>query len=175
MVLNEFAVPLETKINYPPAKGGPAQDARNITLYAPSVRSLRIVAPVKQAFMKAMMSSAGDNELSEDEKKKVKAARKKRKDSKKAKKTANTVPKNEPGEDAMDAETILTVIMASNDIDYADFLESVVEILKTFELARIDGEAQVTDSFLDQLPLEELENIAGEYLANFITPSALRG
>ena len=174
MVSNQFVVPLVMKINYPSAKDGQAIDARNITLYAPSVRSLRIVAPVKQAFMKAMMSNAGDTQLTEDEKKKVKAARAERKKAKKAKKTPNTVPKKEPEDDAMDAETILTIMMASSDIDYADCLACVIEILKAEELALIDGEARVTDSFLDQLPLEELENIAGEYLANFITPSALR-
>ena len=157
MVTSQTSFTLTAQIKYP-GKDGHVEAARNIVLFAPTVRSMKAVAPIKQMFMQAIISSLdaleGLGEIAE--KQEIK----------------NTVEKKEKDK-GLDGESICQMLCLSEKIKYDEFLTKFIDILLNPALALIDGEVQLTGSFLDQLPMDELEGLVGEYLANFIAPSAM--
>lgn len=152
-----FPIPEGVKLNYTKAGEATVLEAKNIILYAPHVRSLKTVAPLKQEFIRAIMSQSATVQSPEMQQL-----------------VQEVHDKNEVGEkEGLKASEIMTIIGASKETDLTSFLEQFMKVLKDPQLARIDGEEDIKDSFLTKLPVEVLENIAGEYLANFIAPSVI--
>lgn len=88
------------------------------------------------------------------------------------------VPKGE--ESDVDPETvetpsgtdIITMLAISQDVDLPDVLDTAARLF-TAGVAFVDGEAKLTRPLLDKMSQEDLEGMAGEYLANFTVASAL--
>ena len=160
MVKSEFAfaLPEGVKLTYTRAGEASIAEARNILLFAPNVRSLQTVAPLKQSFIRAVMSQ--NSKMDKEQLKELLAL--------KAQMDTEVDTKEN-----LKADELMAMIAGSSEIDFTKFLESFVKVLKDPQIALIDGEATITDAFLSKMPLTVLETITGEYLANFIAPSVM--
>ena len=155
MLKSQVNYQLESVIKYP-ASDGIVNEAKFIALYPPTVRSLKDIAPIKQMFMRVMMNM-GSTGLTDAEREAVETAR------------TSSSTKVEVNEAEMFCQA-----MAASEEDYTLFLNKFQQVLLNTSVAKIDGEQPVTDSFMHQLQLHELEALAGEYLSNFIAPSAMK-
>ena len=153
MVKNDFNFKLKSEVKYT-GKDGSVLTAGFIRLCAPTVRSLSVVAPIKQTFMRCIMDTT--NGISKEELERISNA---------------PIPDEPVSKKDMEGGMIITMVTANPNISYEKFLTDFIAILKTPSIAQIEGEMPIKDSFLDQLPLSELEGMVGEYIANFIAPS----
>ena len=88
------------------------------------------------------------------------------------------IPKGE--ETDVDPETvstpsgtdIITMIACSQDVDLPDVLDTAARLF-TSGTALVDGETKLTKPLLDKMSQEDVEGMAGDYLANFTVASAL--
>ena len=142
-----FAIPEGFEITYP-TKDGIVDSAKSINLYSPTGRSVKLIAPIKQMFNRAMFAltriprdqleqSANETDASND----------------------------------TDSGALINLLSMSEEIDYEQFILKFMTLIKDTSIARIDGEMPVTQSFIDKMPFELVEALAGEYLTNFIAPS----
>lgn len=88
------------------------------------------------------------------------------------------LPKGEGGEaSASEAEItgegIMMLITISPDVELAQVLITARELLSS-GVAMVDGEQKLTKPLIDAMGPDDLEGLAGDYLANFILASALR-
>jgi predicted glycosyl hydrolase (DUF1957 family) len=128
-------------------------------LYEPTARNVRLIGPLKQMFMQALLT-AQSQEHTEQQQELIDKARAER-----------AAKKEESTEADFTPEEAMMMIASNKEVDYTDFLEKFEKVLKNEGLARIDGESPVTESFLAKLPMRVLEGLAGTYLSNFIAPS----
>jgi hypothetical protein len=162
MIKNEYVVTLnQPKLNYTKEGDAHVHEALNIVLYAPHVRSLKAVMPLKQDFTRAIMSTTTnvDKEKMAELMDQVREERASKGESSKGVE--------------LDAQSIIAMLAGSLTLDMTEFYERFQKALKDPEIAKIDGEVTINDSFLHKLRLDTLEKLAGEYLANFIAPSVI--
>ncbi len=64
-------------------------------------------------------------------------------------------------------------IVAQSDADYAEFIETGRSLICDRN-AKIDDAEYLTTFTMDKIDLDEMENMVGQYVANFIVRSALK-
>lgn len=73
----------------------------------------------------------------------------------------------------INGDDIMSLIIRSKDVELITVLLHARELF-TSGLALVDGEEKLTKPLLDMMSNDDVENMTGEYLANFILASALR-
>ena len=142
-------VKYELKTPFQYSHEGELLQAQFIELKAPNYKQLNAVAPLKQAFMRAMADAMSMYDV----------------DGEKSKKEFSE--KENVGK--MEARFAMTVLYSGSG-DAAKALLHASELFKT-GLALIDGTATLKASNLDSISGEDFEGLVGEYIVNFIQPS----
>lgn len=122
---------------------GDIVECQTITLLAPSAKHINETAYLKQSFFRAIPKDQ----------------------------SADT---SAVSNDKMDftGEDIMGIISMSHDVDLAKVLLTAKELFSK-GVALMDGETKMTKVTLDKMPMDELEEMLGDYLVNFILASAL--
>ena len=129
---------------YTPKDSGDQVEAQFIQLSEPSVKQMATCATLKQAFMRVI---AKESDSSSD-----------------------AVEAPDTDEVPM-ANRIINALYAS-DTDINVVLLSAKELFK--DVALIDGERKMTVPLLDSMAMEDIEQMTGKYMANFILASVLK-
>jgi hypothetical protein len=122
---------------------GQMKTAVHIQLTAPSSQQRRYCAVLKQAFCVAITRDTGDAATNEP------------------------VPKTIKGEDVM-----LTIAMSS-DIQLDDIMDTAYDLFTTPGIAMVDGQKKLTKHMLNDMDMEDLEGMLGDYLVKFTLRSTL--
>jgi hypothetical protein len=127
------------------ASKGEQHEAGFITLQAPTSRNLTECAQLKQAFFRALPKTPANTEVE--------------------------LP--EEGDAELDGPGVMLLIAMSTEVELATVLCIARELFSS-GLAQVDGEEKLTKTLLDKMSQDDLENMTGAYLANFILASALQ-
>ncbi len=157
----EIAHQMQTTLEYPD-KLGQQCTAKFIMLYAPTTRNVRKVATVKQLLMRSITEQTEKYSPEQIDDFKLQQSA-----------IPQSDKKEKESQESTDEEVsmMMAMVSASNNVDYGDFIQAMINVLKSPDMARIDGDTALTESFIDKIPVGELEVIAGKYLVNFISPS----
>ncbi len=132
--------------NYTPKNSGEEVEAQFVALPEPSVNQLLACSTLKQAFMRVIANNAQDDEAPSDTPE------------------DSSVPMH---------ERIINALYASSDTDMGKLLLSAKELFKSVGL--LDGEKKMTAVLVDSLCIQDLEQMTGKYMENFILASVLEG
>lgn len=142
----EFQFELTTPIKY--HSGGEEVEGTFITLTAPSYKQMDKCIPLKQAFFRA---AASINDSVEE---------------------ANVEP-NAPAEAAgMTPEGLIALFYQSEEDMVKVFLYGV-ELFKSSGVALVDGSVSMKQLLIEKMSQDDLENMLGRYMINFILASVL--
>lgn len=147
----EFELSDEDKFEY--GKKGNLATATFITLSVPTSANMNECALLKQAFFHAIRDQAkltGSDRGSE----------------------AEDDEDEDDDDSTLDGETIMKIIIVS-DVELITVLIAA-KILFTSGIAMVDGETKLTVPLIEKLPMDTLERMTGEYMANFILASELQ-
>ena len=141
----ELTYQLTTPVRY--ARDGGMHEGEFLLLGAPSSRHRKWCAPLKQAFMQAILqhSEGRDPEAAEGAKQ---------------------------AED-FSAQEIMA-FLAGSAVDYSEVLNAAGQLLCQKGICRVDGEVNMTPALLDELSMDDLEEVVGTYLRGFTLRSALK-
>lgn len=141
---NDFSFELTEKFNY--GHKGDSVEAQMITFFAPNSKTLTLCADLKQYFFQAMPDSSPDKKTEISESTEVE----------------------------IDGSGIMMMISGSSKVKLSSVLLTARELFSNKEIALVDGEEKLTQPLLDKISNDDLEDMTGEYMANFILASALR-
>lgn len=141
--MKSFTFELSEPVSY--SSKGEVTQGTSITFYAPSAAQRKKVTKLKQFFFRALPKEI-DAEVERD-------------------KTKNTEQAEITGE-------AIIALIAGSDADYSEFIELGRSLLCERN-AKIDDIEFLTAPILDRISIDELENMVGQYVANFIVKSAL--
>lgn len=143
--MSEVTYSLKTPFEYS-SKGEQIQ-ASFISLTAPSYKQLENAAPIKSAFMQAVLniadSDVGDTEVSGEK-------------------------------PEIDSNQVMQVLYSSPDVNMPSVLVSAAALFKS-GVALVDGQEKMTQPLIDKMQLDDFEGLVGAYIANFIMPSLMDG
>ena len=139
----EFNYVLKTKFGY--ANKGESAQAEFITLTAPTSRTTRECAALKQAFFRA---------TSEQE--------------------STTTVSNAEVDIDIDGSDIMALLAISKSVDLPDVMDIGKKLFQMPGIAQIDGETKLGNTHIDRMSVDDFEAMLGEYLINFILASSLR-
>ena len=142
---NEITHDLIKPFKYTPKNSGEETEASFITLQEPSVRNLTACGTLKQAFMRVIADNADSTEESGPE---------------------SAEAESQP------METRIMNALYASDTDITIILLSAKELFK--DVALVDGEKKCTVPMLDSMCMEDIEQMTGKYMANFIQASVLK-
>lgn len=123
---------------------GELRDGKSITFYAPKPSQRKRVMKLKQAFFQSLPKATGTEAPRE--------------------KQTNT---EDP---EIDGDAVLLII-AQSDTDYAEFIETGRFVL--CDNGKIEDAVSLTSVTLDKVSMDDMEQMVGQYVANFIVKSAL--
>jgi hypothetical protein len=142
--MKTFTFDLTEPIEY--SSGGELVSGTSITLYAPKPSQRKKAMHLKQIFFQAMSEAAEDAKPNDDN-------------------ADKKVPEIEGG--------MLLVIIAQSKADYVEFIETGRSLICD-KNAKINDAEYLTTVTMDKMDLDDMENLVGQYVANFIVKSALR-
>lgn len=143
---NEFIFELTTPIKYHDTTEGVEVEASFITLFAPTFKVMERTAPLKQSFFRAMAS------LQDDEKEQE--------------------PKNQGEEQELTPEALISLLYQSDE-DMFKVLLHAVALFRTKGVAKVQGTVDLNALLIEQLGQDQLEEMLGQYMVNFILASVL--
>lgn len=135
-----------------------------ITLAPPSYKQMDKCVPIKQAFYRAAFSI-------DDGSGKVKEKANTTFDDK-----TNTSPDDETNTSKNDEDMTpegLVALLYQSDEDMVKILLYGVELFKSPGIAMLEGSVQVNQLIIQKMSQDDLENMLGRYMVNFILASAL--
>lgn len=143
----DSTITYELKVSVPYHDKGEVVEGQFITLSAPSSRNLSECADLKQAFFRAMPKDEAGREGS----------------------PLSEADKNND----ITGDAIMMLISMSPEVELKKVLLTARELFSS-GVAKIDGETKVTKPILDSFSQDDLEDMTGMYLANFILASVLK-
>lgn len=143
----EIIYELKTPLKY--HSNGEEAEASFITLYAPSYKHMDKTVPLKQAFYRAASALKDETVEQED--------------------TDTEVPDNDAGATGSMAVDMLY----QSTEDMFKICLHAAELFKAPGIAKIEGSEKMTGPILEKLSQDDLEQMLGAYLVNFILASAL--
>ncbi|MEE9222966.1 MAG: hypothetical protein V3V40_05875 [Nitrosomonadaceae bacterium] len=152
----EFQFELTKPIKYD--AGGEKVEGAFITLAHPSYKQMDKCVPLKQAFYRAAADIDADTEA-------VAAAV--------ATAAAAAAATGATPEDTDITPEGLISLFYQSDEDMVKIILYGVELFKSPGIALIDGSTSMTHPMIEQLSQDDLENMLGQYMVNFILASAL--
>lgn len=138
----EVSVSLTSVVQY--HSGGELKTATMVSLKAPTMKSLKHAAAMKQGFFQAMSAVKSDS-------------------------VETKTSGDDDGE--MNGEAVLALLYMS-DIDIDAFFNAARELMKSGS-AKLDDQVDLNDTLLNQLSVEDFEKLVGEFLVNFTLASTL--
>ena len=133
--------------SYTPKNSGEPVDAQFITLLELSVRNLTACATLKQAFMRVLAAANSDEDAVE-------------------------LDEDKPDDVPME-NRVINALYTSDAVDMNVVLLSAKELFR--EVALVDGEKKITAPMLDAMSMDDIEQMTGKYMVNFILASVLKG
>jgi hypothetical protein len=139
----EFEYILKTKFGY--ASKGETAEATFITLFAPTSKTTRQCAALKQAFFRAMGEQEGGGG-------------------------------EEQTDSSFDIEgsDVMALLAMSKNVDLPDVIDISKQLFKMPGIALVDGETKLGESLIDRMSVDDIEDMLGEYMINFILASSLK-
>lgn len=153
---NEFQFELKKPVKYDVS--GEVVEGTFITLFAPSYKQMDKCVPLKQAFFRVAASIQDNSE----EEEMVKFS------------SGDATKKNEQDskEDELTPEALISMLYQSEE-DMIKILLYGIQLFKAPGIALIDGSVGMTQPLIEKMQQEDLENMLGAYMVNFILASAL--
>ncbi len=142
----EFSFKLSKTLEY--MKEGQKGLCKELVMKAPSVNNMRLISKLKQDFFRAVKSLQNDFRNIDT---KAKA--------------------NEEDSGDMDSDQIISILYMS-DIDMGEYIEVFKELMMN-GLCYLDSTQKMTEALYDNLDCDDLENLLGKYLENFMMSSWL--
>lgn len=142
----DFIFELTTPVKY--HSGGEEIEGKFITLYAPSYKQMDKCIPLKQAFYRAAASINDDS-------------------------TGAASSQETSSDDAEMTPEGLMSLFYQSDEDMVKIMLYGVELFKSPGIAKIDGTVSMTQPLIEKMSQDDLENMLGGLLINFILYSAL--
>jgi hypothetical protein len=139
----EFQYILQTKFSY--ANKGETVQAEFITLSAPTSRTTRECAALKQAFFRA----TNDQE------------------------TTTTTRESDADLD-IDGSDVMALLAISSSVDLPDVMDIGKKLFQMPGIALVDGETKLGSTLIDRMSVDDFESMLGEYFVNFILAFSLR-
>jgi len=124
--------------------GGERVEGNSITFYAPKPKQRKKTGKLKQAFFRALPTEGNENQSSH---------------------------RNEEVE--ISGAEVLFLVAHSKETDYPDFIETGRSLICD-QVGKIDDTEYFTTFIADNIELDVLEEMIGEYIANFIVRSSLQ-
>lgn len=140
---------LKTPLNY--HSRGEEVEASFITLFAPSYKHMDKTVPLKQAFYRAAAAIEGETVEQES--------------------TDTDTPDNDAG---LTPDIAVAMLYQSNE-DMVKIFLYAAELFKAPGIAKVEGSEKMTGAIIEKLSQDDLENMLGTYLVNFILASVLNG
>ncbi len=140
----EVDFPLTVAFDY--GHKGKTESATFIRLVPPSAKQLKHCTELKQAFYRAMAEIQEDNKDREKQ--------------------------DVPDDSKLEAGDIIKMIYVSKSVEMTSVLVTAIELLSS-GVATVDGETKLTKPLISAMSMDDLENMVGAYLANFILRSLL--
>lgn len=140
---SEFQYKLKAPFRY--AHKGETVEAKFVLLRAPTSKHRRECAVLKQAFFRALRDAPDAQNVS----------------------GADAAKREE-----VTGEEVMTLLAMSSNVDLDNVFEAGRTLL-TGGVAMLDGEQKMTAPLLDEVSMDDLEGMLGEYLAFFTLRSAL--
>lgn len=126
------------------ATRGEPAEGTSITCYAPKPNQRKKVMKLKQMFFQSLPKSEGQ-----------------------------TTEKQPTAEDTEITGDAVLFVVAQSNADYSEFIEIGRSILCEAN-AKVNDEEYLTTVLIDKLDLDVMEDLIGQYVANFIVKSALK-
>ncbi len=126
------------------SKDGQVIDAQFIALTAPTSRTTTECAALKQAFFRAMGEQEGGD-----------------------------ADKVDPDFN-IEGSDIMTLIAMSKGVDLPDVLDIGKKLFQQPGIALVDGETKLGNELMNRMSVDDLEDMLGDYLVNFILAASLK-
>jgi len=140
----EFQYVLKSPFSY--ASKGETIEAKFVVLTAPTSRTTHECAALKQAFFRAM----GEQD-------------------------STTATGAEQASDyTIEGPDIMTLLAMSKNVDFPDVLEVAKRLFQMPGIALVDGETKFGSALIDRMSIDDLEDMLGQYMVNFILASSLK-
>ena len=143
-------VDYELKVSFKYAHPDGESDANLIRMYPPKLKNIKHIAPLKQAFMQAVVEVSRQSNSTSD---------------------SSSVDSDK--EDTRTGSDVIAAIEASN-VDMGKMLEQFQTLILRSDLFKIDGEVKITDVLLSRISIEDFYEMLGEYMINFIVASLIK-
>ncbi len=147
-ITTEFDYKLQVAFDY--ASDGDQVPAQTVKLKAPTVKHRRLVAKLKQAFLRSLPE---DDDDEDDDKVATPTA------------AAGNTPIRPSG------KMIMFTMGVSKDVDLGKVLDTAVELF--LKVGRINGKEALKPVHFDRMSMTDLEGMLGEYLSRFILASSV--
>lgn len=147
MEKDEFDYFLKKPIQY--AFQGQSVSASFIRLSAPTAKDLKHTTILKSAIFEAIKNMEGKN-------------------------TEESNNDSQVSEQDIDGEGIIAFLYMGG-VDMSKVIVAAVELFRRKGLALIEGETNLTMPLIEKISHDDIEAMTGEYIANFIAPSAMGG
>ena len=145
---NEIVINLKKSVNVP--RGGELESCSAITIYSPTAKQISEICVLENAVGKAQMAMMNTEVF------------------KNAYENRDTA-KAESAE--MSADAIIAIISSATDSDvYQRCFDALKNLLTSGKKASFDG-FDATKAVFDDLSIQDMKTILGEYIVNFIIPS----
>ena len=144
---SEFQFELTQPIKY--HANGDDVEATFVTLAAPSYKQMDKCVPLKQAFYRAAASMGDDSEDA-----------------------VTTEVDVSPDKPSITPEELISLFYQSDE-DMVKIVLYGVELFKVPSIAQVDGSVNMTQPLIEKLSQDDIENMLGQYMINFILASAL--
>lgn len=141
---DSFDYELKSQITY--HHKGNVETAQMVRFMSPTSKTLKLCSDLKQQFFRAMPQADPNNK--------------------------DEIPKD-ADEVELDGDSVMMMISTSKEVSLADVLITAQKLFMNKEVALLDGEERITQSISEQISNDELEEMTGQYMANFILASAL--
>ena len=145
--IDEFNFQLKNPIKY--SLRGESINGKFIKLRAPTAKEYQYITILKSSLFKAIEYFTNKNTVED------KTGEKDSSDSK------------------MDADAIISAFYVSG-IDMNELMKSSIALFEQKGLAEIEGEVNLKGSHINQMDINDLEKMTGEYIENFILPSVMQ-
>ena len=132
------------KTSFEYSKKGEILSAQFISLTAPTSRTTAECAALKQAFFRAMGEQEGGD------------------------------PDKMDQDFDIEGSDIMTLIAMAKSVDLPDVLAIGKKLFQQPGIALIDGEIKFGNELMNRMSVDDLEDLLGEYLVNFILASSLK-
>ena len=141
-LITEFKFILTKRFTY--AFKGDNAEAEFVTLYAPTSKTTRECAALKQAFFRAMGDREGKQTGEADE------------------------------DAEIEGQDILSLLAMSTAVDLPEIMDVAKKLFMLPGIALLDGETKFGQQVMDRMSMDDFENMLGEYMVNFTLASSLK-